>query len=225
MMHKLSKLIGREGEVAYLYRSGLSPEKIARQLGCGRTAVNTALKSAGVELRNKRESGILAMADITLSEPERKRREKNQYDSWVGRNRGRLSEYQAQWRAVHQEEIKIYRQEYGKNNRKALSDNKREWRRLNPQKFKAEKARRRALEKSAVGVISEQEWADRLAVYDGRCAYCLVVLVEITQDHVVPLSRGGSHTIDNVVPACRSCNSKKKDGDAMIPFAVDHIRQ
>lgn len=28
-------------------------------------------------------------------------------------------------------------------------------------------------------------------------------------DHVVPLSRGGSHTLDNVRVACRSCNSAK----------------
>ncbi|MDB4875733.1 MAG: hypothetical protein JWM41_2179 [Gemmatimonadetes bacterium] len=33
-------------------------------------------------------------------------------------------------------------------------------------------------------------------------------------DHVIPISRGGSHTRENVVPACRSCNSKK--GDLML---------
>ena len=28
-------------------------------------------------------------------------------------------------------------------------------------------------------------------------------------DHVVPLSRGGKHEIENLLPACRSCNSSK----------------
>lgn len=32
-----------------------------------------------------------------------------------------------------------------------------------------------------------------------------------TMDHVVPRSRGGMHTWDNVVAACRRCNSKKRD--------------
>ncbi len=32
-----------------------------------------------------------------------------------------------------------------------------------------------------------------------------------TLDHVVPRSRGGLHTWDNVVAACRRCNSKKRD--------------
>lgn len=32
-----------------------------------------------------------------------------------------------------------------------------------------------------------------------------------TMDHVVPRSRGGLHTWDNVVAACRRCNAKKRD--------------
>lgn len=33
---------------------------------------------------------------------------------------------------------------------------------------------------------------------------------QLTLDHVVPLSRGGSHTYDNLRVACRSCNSSKR---------------
>jgi len=32
-----------------------------------------------------------------------------------------------------------------------------------------------------------------------------------TMDHVVPRSRGGKHTWENVVAACRRCNAKKRD--------------
>lgn len=32
-----------------------------------------------------------------------------------------------------------------------------------------------------------------------------------TADHVIPISRGGFHTEGNLVPACRSCNSSKRD--------------
>ena len=45
---------------------------------------------------------------------------------------------------------------------------------------------------------------------DGRrCAYCAKRADTI--DHVVPRSRGGTHTWDNCVAACRSCNSRKAD--------------
>ena len=43
----------------------------------------------------------------------------------------------------------------------------------------------------------------------GRCVYCGVPATSI--DHVVPRSRGGKHEWDNVVAACRRCNSQKRD--------------
>lgn len=43
----------------------------------------------------------------------------------------------------------------------------------------------------------------------GRCQYCNAAAESI--DHVVPRSRGGGHTWDNVVAACRSCNGRKRD--------------
>lgn len=45
---------------------------------------------------------------------------------------------------------------------------------------------------------------------DGRvCAYCGKRADTI--DHVVPRSRGGKHTWENCVAACRPCNSRKAD--------------
>lgn len=42
-----------------------------------------------------------------------------------------------------------------------------------------------------------------------RCQYCGMPAESI--DHVVPRSRGGKHTWDNVVAACRRCNTRKED--------------
>lgn len=44
---------------------------------------------------------------------------------------------------------------------------------------------------------------------DWTCQYCGAAAENI--DHVVPRSRGGSHTWDNVVAACRRCNSRKEN--------------
>lgn len=43
----------------------------------------------------------------------------------------------------------------------------------------------------------------------GRCVYCGAVATSL--DHVVPKSRGGPHTWDNVVSACGRCNHVKAD--------------
>jgi 5-methylcytosine-specific restriction endonuclease McrA len=53
---------------------------------------------------------------------------------------------------------------------------------------------------------------NRRAVFarDGhRCQYCGAPAENI--DHVLPRSRGGTHTWDNVVASCRPCNSRKED--------------
>jgi 5-methylcytosine-specific restriction endonuclease McrA len=42
-----------------------------------------------------------------------------------------------------------------------------------------------------------------------RCQYCNSPAENI--DHVVPRSRGGTHTWDNVVAACKPCNARKED--------------
>jgi 5-methylcytosine-specific restriction endonuclease McrA len=43
----------------------------------------------------------------------------------------------------------------------------------------------------------------------GRCQYCGGVAESI--DHVVPRAKGGAHTWENVVAACRACNTAKRD--------------
>jgi 5-methylcytosine-specific restriction endonuclease McrA len=41
-----------------------------------------------------------------------------------------------------------------------------------------------------------------------RCSYCSK-LENLTIDHIIPTSRGGQNTWDNLTTSCLSCNSKK----------------
>lgn len=43
-----------------------------------------------------------------------------------------------------------------------------------------------------------------------RCQYCRSVR-KLTLDHILPRSRGGQHTWNNVVAACEQCNCTKSD--------------
>lgn len=95
---------------------------------------------------------------------------------------------------------------YIRANQKRSSAKMREWRRDNPARVSNHRVARRNRE--AAGALSESDWARALRAAQGRCAYC-GCQTALTMDHVVPLSRGGTHTIGNVVPACGPCNYRK----------------
>lgn len=63
---------------------------------------------------------------------------------------------------------------------------------------------------SVPGGVSKRDWDRLVNRHDGKCAYC-GTKSKLTQDHVVPISRGGKHSIGNILPVCRSCNSSKKN--------------
>lgn len=70
--------------------------------------------------------------------------------------------------------------------------------------------RERARKAGLVGDLTLSQWEAVLAAYGNVCAYC-GVKARLALDHVVPLSKGGGTTMQNVAPACKSCNSKKRD--------------
>jgi 5-methylcytosine-specific restriction endonuclease McrA len=62
----------------------------------------------------------------------------------------------------------------------------------------------------SLGSHTAREWGDLQRASDHRCYYCSAFcLRRPTKDHVVPVSRGGSDRIENIVLACRYCNSAK----------------
>lgn len=69
--------------------------------------------------------------------------------------------------------------------------------------IKREKAKARKLKRT-------RWWRRQLE--RGICYYCgrRFSPSELTMDHRIPLSQGGSSDRDNIVPACRECNAKKK---------------
>lgn len=56
--------------------------------------------------------------------------------------------------------------------------------------------------------LSSAQWM-ALQVAWGGCAYCAASARPLQRDCVLAISRGGRYTLDNVVPACGSCNSSK----------------
>ena len=74
---------------------------------------------------------------------------------------------------------------------------------------KAKYARRRKRRMDRVEHdLSDEQWGALKAAWGG-CAYCGVTDKPLQKDCVLALSRGGRYTLENIVPACRSCNTSK----------------
>lgn len=58
--------------------------------------------------------------------------------------------------------------------------------------------------------LTEKQWEMAKSYFGHSCAYC-GGSGNLTKDHLDPLANGGELTISNIIPACQSCNSSKKD--------------
>ncbi len=87
-----------------------------------------------------------------------------------------------------------------------------EWRKSNRHRVREYNRTSRARRKNPlVNDLTVDQWRQIVAYFCMLCAYCGEALIQLTQDHIVPLSKGGGHTESNVVPACGHCNSVKRD--------------
>lgn len=132
----------------------------------------------------------------------RRQQERDRVAAWREVNAERAREANRLWYAEHRDEVREYRRRYRETNRDAI---------------RTSNNRRKALHRGAeVNDLTGAEWTAIKAAYGHRCAYCHVKPKRLTQDHVIPLAKGGHHTASNVVPACQPCNSRKGDRPAPI---------
>ncbi len=122
----------------------------------------------------------------------------------------------AKARERRQHDLEHYR-EIGRNSYERHAEERRqyslEYYKRFPEKSVAATNRRRALKLSVKGSHSEKEWQDLKAFYNFKCLKCEKQEPEIklTRDHVIPLTQGGSDSINNIQPLCARCNSKKNN--------------
>lgn len=99
---------------------------------------------------------------------------------------------------------------------------------LHPDKARVKAERRRALKYGNTPIdelLTEAQWRDILDQYHHRCAYCGRKMDKLTIDHVIPLAKGGTHSANNVVPACQHCNSVKnaRTPEQWVGMKVCHV--
>jgi 5-methylcytosine-specific restriction endonuclease McrA len=133
----------------------------------------------------------------------------------------------AQYREKHREKLRNQAREYYHNNKQKRAAYAAEYRKANKEKIQAYwrspkgktvmmnamHRRRSRISKTSTVTSSEMLALKRKAK---SCYYCGIKTNALTFDHIQPLTKGGAHTLDNLIMACAPCNSRKHAKDPHI---------
>lgn len=151
--------------------------------------------------------------DRREANPDHYRTEGRRYDA-KRRSLHRNADARAKWPETYardREKILAFQREYYQENQEKVKTRAKAYSKSHPEVGQAARARRRARLKALPATLTGEQWKAIKAAYGYRCAYCGCKPKKLTQDHVIPITRNGGTTPDNIVPACQSCNSSKRN--------------
>ena len=121
-------------------------------------------------------------------------------------------EYRQAYKKAYMEAHPDYNQTYREANRSKIREHARSYMRNRRMQRVIHEANRQARKRQAGGTFTQEEWESLCAYYNYTCLCCgkREPEIELTVDHIVPLSQGGSNSLGNLQPLCRSCNSRKR---------------
>jgi len=116
---------------------------------------------------------------------------------------------------------KEYTKKYYRDNMLKIKDYHKEYRKNNPDKVNASDAKRRAVKTSATPENANQNIINTFYEMSARLTVCIGIKYHV--DHLVPLSKGGKHHEENLLPVPASVNLTKNGSlDFSHPF-YSHI--
>ena len=146
-----------------------------------------------------------AYLKILAATPNRKATRKKYSQSQRGK------EVLKRYKMCHPEYGKEYRKKYYQLNKEKYTEYRKTHLIKNPGLNSHYVSIYRARKLGAVGTHTIGEWELLKKQYGYTCPCCgkSGPSIKLTEDHIVPLSKGGSNYIENIQPLCKSCNSKK----------------
>jgi len=166
---------------------------------------NKAYREANIEAVRARE---IAYAEVHKAE------KKAVNAAYRQANKEKLRKAAKEWRAKNRPRLLAQKAAHYAANRDHYQRLMKEWAATHREEKYTHVANRDAREKGAAGSHTPKQWLDLLASYHGLCVYCGAK--GTTRDHIVPIKKDGSNDIENIVPACKLCNSKKRTTSVLV---------
>lgn len=133
-----------------------------------------------------------------------------QGQAWYQANKERKAATKRAWRERNKAKIAAQSAAYRQANADKRAAYQRDWQAANPDKVREAVLRRIARRKNATTYVITAKDLRRLM--SSPCAFPGCTTGDpVELDHVIPLSRGGSHGIGNIQPLCRHHNRTKHD--------------
>lgn len=115
---------------------------------------------------------------------------------------------QRRYREENSKRIRANERRRREENPDKVSRSQQRWRKENAPLLAAHAANRRA-RKAAATIGNPVAIKERVAaIYEEACVWCGAT-DNIHVDHIIPLSKGGAHSVENLQALCSSCNQKK----------------
>lgn len=146
--------------------------------------------------------------------PETKRKQKESQKKWYIAHPDYERERSKRRWATNPEPLRKAHNKWINNHPEKRREYKIRWKTNNPEQYvftmRAQVKKRKALKRGAtISNFTSKQWELIKQLHNYSCFYCGSKPDRLDQDHCIPLSRGGTHTLSNIVPSCTSCNSRK----------------
>lgn len=138
---------------------------------------------------------------------------------WYEANKEREKAKHRQYHAEHRELANAHRRLWHATHKEQASEYSRQWRKSHPEQKSIHQRNRRAKKHGARGTHTNTDLLAQYRRQKGKCYYCSHKMkpwgwkescdLQPTEEHIVPVSRGGSNGPENLVIACRKCNEQK----------------
>ena len=127
-------------------------------------------------------------------------------------NKEKILEHSKKYYGINKQILSDKRKKYYEENKEQTAKTMQKYAKDNKDKFVLYNQNRRAKKLQLPSTLTRKQWVMIRIHFNNCCCYCGREL-PLAQEHFISLNKGGEYTVNNIVCACKNCNSSKGNRD------------